>query len=475
MGTPAVVLEVPVAAGDVDLLALHEHRPARYPVLLETAALASGAETQYDWLLIAAPESANFRTHEWRVSKEDVIARRLTGPRFLSELDTLHAAAADCHGPVAHGALPFVGGFFVYAAYELAGEVEPVLRLPLLEGDLIAALLPIAGAIVRHHGSGQLQVVALPAYAALANAVLADVLASTSRALRAVPDLTVNEARRVTEEEPERFIANVERGLQAITAGEVYQTNLSRAWHTQLLPGESAAALYHRLCGANPGPFAGIARLPGLSVLSTSPERLVRVRGLKIDTRPIAGTRPRRLGDAAADAALAAELRAHPKEQAEHVMLVDLERNDLGRLCEPGTVEVDEFMVLEHYAHVHHIVSNVRGIRRPDTTPGQVLRAVFPGGTITGCPKVRCMQLIADLEGVPRGAYTGTMGWLGLDGDMDLNILIRTAAVTTAGIVSVRAGAGIVADSVPLLELAETRAKARGLLRGLGVRLDDPA
>jgi anthranilate synthase component 1 len=475
MSTPAVVLEVHVAAGEVDLLALHEEQPDRYPVLLETAALASGAEAQYDWLLIAAPETSDFRTHEWRVSAADVAARRLTGPRFLSELDVLHAAAAHRNGPVARGSLPFVGGFFVYGAYELAGEVEPVLRLPLVEGDLIAALLPIAGAVVRHHGSGRFQVVALPAYTALANEVLAEVLAATRQPLRAAPDLAVNDARRVTEEAPERFVANVERGLQAITAGEVYQTNLSRAWHTQLLPGETAAALYHRLRRANPGPFAGIARLPGLSVLSTSPERLVRVRGLQIDTRPIAGTRPRRPGDAAADAALAAELRAHPKEQAEHVMLVDLERNDLGRLCEPGTVEVDEFMVLEHYAHVHHIVSNVRGIRRSDTTPGQVLRAVFPGGTITGCPKVRCMQLIADLEGVPRGAYTGTMGWLGLDGDMDLNILIRTAAVTATGIVSVRAGAGIVADSVPLLELAETRAKARGLLRGLGVRLEDPA
>ena len=150
-------------------------------------------------------------------------------------------------------------------------------------------------------------------------------------------------------------------------------------------------------------------------------------------------------------------------------MLVDLERNDLGRLCRAGTVVVDEFMVLEQYAHVHHIVSNVSGELRAGVTPGQVLRALFPGGTITGCPKVRCMQLIGELEREPRGAYTGSMGWIGLDGDLDLNILIRTAEVRSDGRVRLRAGAGIVADSVPALELAETRAKARGLLRGLGV------
>jgi anthranilate synthase component 1 len=160
---------------------------------------------------------------------------------------------------------------------------------------------------------------------------------------------------------------------------------------------------------------------------------------------------------------------SHPKEQAEHIMLIDLERNDLGRICRPGTVRVDEFMVRESYAHVHHIVSNIRGELREDVTPGQVIRAVFPGGTITGCPKVRCMQIIAGLEQQARGAYTGSMGYLNRDGSMDLNILIRTMTVT-ADQIRLRAGAGIVADSRPQAELDETRAKARGLLRALGVR-----
>ena len=145
-------------------------------------------------------------------------------------------------------------------------------------------------------------------------------------------------------------------------------------------------------------------------------------------------------------------------------MLIDLERNDLGRVCEAGSVEVDEYMVTESYAHVHHIVSNVRGRLRADATAVDALRALFPGGTITGCPKVRCMELIAELEGEGRGAYTGSLGWLGTNGDADFNILIRTLTQQGAEL-GLRAGAGIVADSQPERELEETRAKARGLLR----------
>ena len=171
------------------------------------------------------------------------------------------------------------------------------------------------------------------------------------------------------------------------------------------------------------------------------------------------------------DTVLSAELISHPKERAEHVMLIDLERNDLGRVCKAGTVEIDEMMVVESYAHVHHIVSNVRGLLREDVTPGQAIRAVFPGGTITGCPKVRCMEIIAELEQGPRGAYTGSFGYLNRDGRLDLNILIRTIVVQGNGVhgnsVELRAGSGIVADSDPQAELAETRAKAKGMTMAL--------
>ncbi|MGD8641916.1 MAG: chorismate-binding protein, partial [Gammaproteobacteria bacterium] len=160
------------------------------------------------------------------------------------------------------------------------------------------------------------------------------------------------------------------------------------------------------------------------------------------------------------------ELIGHPKERAEHIMLIDLERNDLGRVCVPGSINVNELMALETYAHVHHIVSNVQGELQKDTTPSDVIRAVFPGGTITGCPKVRCMEIIGELEQAPRNAYTGSLGYVNHDGSMDLNILIRTLA-RHGDRVSLRAGAGIVADSDPENELQETRAKAKGLLLAL--------
>jgi anthranilate synthase component 1 len=219
------------------------------------------------------------------------------------------------------------------------------------------------------------------------------------------------------------------------------------------------------LCTKNPAPFAGLAVIGDAAVVSSSPERLVQVHEAWVETRPIAGTRPRGEG-AEDDAALQDELLGHPKERAEHIMLIDLERNDLGRVCVPGSIAVNELMVLESYAHVHHIVSNVRGRLRPGVTPGQVIRAVFPGGTITGCPKVRCMEIIAELEGEGRGAYTGAMGYLNHDGSLDLNILIRTITLSGQQL-CLRAGAGIVADSVPQNELEETRAKARGLLLAL--------
>jgi anthranilate synthase component 1 len=267
----------------------------------------------------------------------------------------------------------------------------------------------------------------------------------------------------VAEDEPRDYLAAVGSALEHIAAGDVYQANLARRWIARLRAGVGAADVYARLRRTNPAPFAGLADLGGFAVASSSPERLVRVRDGRIETRPIAGTRPR--GQAPDDHSIR-ELVAHPKERAEHVMLIDLERNDLGRLCVAGTVRVDEYMVVESYAHVHHIVSNVRGELASSATPGAVIRALFPGGTITGCPKVRCMQLIAELEGRPRGMYTGSMGYLAGDGSLDLNILIRSLTLV-GDTAELRAGAGIVADSSPARELEETRAKARGVLRAL--------
>jgi anthranilate synthase component 1 len=238
---------------------------------------------------------------------------------------------------------------------------------------------------------------------------------------------------------------------------------LSREWllESQL----SALEIFDRLAVNNPSPIAGSAHWDGSWIISSSPERLLSLHHGVASTRPIAGTRPRGANQDL-DRRLSAELIAHPKERAEHVMLIDLERTDLGRICEAGSVDVVEMMVVESYAHVHHIVSNVRGRLRRDVTPAGAIRAVFPGGTITGCPKVRCMQIISELENTARGAYTGSFGYLNRDGSMDLNILIRTL-VKNRDSLRFRAGAGIVADSDPDAELAETRAKAKGLLEAL--------
>jgi anthranilate synthase component 1 len=321
------------------------------------------------------------------------------------------------------------------------------------------------GAVLRRRDTGELVVRAetASATAALTAQVAADLAHVQAEPARTPPSTLAID---VTEQDPHVFTDGVGDVLEAIARGDVYQANLSRSWRARLAEGARPTDLYRALRRANPAPFAAIADLGEACVLSSSPERLLQLRDGIASTRPIAGTRPRGR-DEAADAALKRELRLDEKEQAEHVMLVDLERNDLGRICRGGSVTVDEFMTIETYATVHHIVSNVRGVLRPDVTPGRAIAAVFPGGTITGCPKVRCMQLLADLEREPRDAYTGSLGYLGVDGAMDLNILIRTLTLRN-GEIGFRTGGGIVADSMPETELAETRAKARGILRALG-------
>jgi aminodeoxychorismate synthase component I len=249
-----------------------------------------------------------------------------------------------------------------------------------------------------------------------------------------------------------------------IAAGDIYQANLSQRISADLAS-RSPLALYETLRSINPSPFAAYLETEHCALVSSSPERLIRLEGNRAETRPIAGTRPRG-ASAEEDSALAEELLLHPKERAEHLMLVDLERNDLGRVCSYGTVRVDELMVLEAYSHVRHIVSNVAGTLHPSKDRFDLMRAVFPGGTITGVPKIRCMEIIEELEPVRRGPYTGSMGYLSFSGEMDLNILIRTFVVKD-GIAHIQVGAGIVADSDPPREYEETLHKARALLEAL--------
>lgn len=360
--------------------------------------------------------------------------------------------------------VPFTGGWLLYLGYELAGEIEPRLRLPPSTVGPIAQAIRIPAAVVHEHDSGRCWIVAEPDAPELIPSIAADL-----QRVAQLPDASDGLVEStIVEDDPRRYLHAVERALEYIGAGDIYQANLSRGWRATLRAGVQSHHVYRRLRQTNPGPFSGVALLDGMAVISSSPERLVSVRDGSVTTRPIAGTRPRG-ADPAADLALARELHAHPKERAEHVMLIDLERNDLGRVCEAGSVHVDEFMSIESYSHVHHIVSNVSGRLRAEVTPGNVLAAVFPGGTITGCPKVRCMEIIAELEGAGRGAYTGSLGYLNRDGSMDMNILIRSLQLSGREL-TLRAGAGIVADSIPDRELEETRAKARGVLRALGVK-----
>jgi len=257
-----------------------------------------------------------------------------------------------------------------------------------------------------------------------------------------------------------QYEAMVERAREYVWAGDIFQTNLSQRLELRY-EGESSL-LYRVLRRVNPSPFAGYLRLSGYELFSSSPERLVRLRGRVADTRPIAGTR-RRGRDFTEDGVLADDLNLDPKERAEHIMLVDLERNDLGRVCEYGSVHVDELMVNERYSHVIHIVSNVTGTLSASRDAVDLLRAMFPGGTITGCPKVRCMEVIDELETVRRGPYTGSFGFFGYNGDMDTNIVIRTL-VRVGGRLYAQAGGGVVADSVAGNEYMESLSKAEAMV-----------
>jgi anthranilate synthase component 1 len=440
--------------------------PDRYPLLLDSA--ASGPLSRAS-VLLAEPGAALWLGADGRLGAEGFVPQ---GASFLGALENwwlTERSALLAHAPpdAATGKLVFEGGWAVFLGYELAQEIEPHLALPRSPFPWQAFALRTPCALVHDLERERVFVVA-EAHAADA---LARIAAEAYEAAREAQNRDTLRIEQVHEEDPRAYLERVRRAKEYVRAGDIYQANLSRPWEVQIRgAGRSqlapAAALYQRLCAANPAPFAALAQWRGVAILSSSPERLVRVVGRRIDTRPIAGTRPRSHRPDG-DRHEMTELAAHPKERAEHIMLIDLERNDLGRVCEPGTVRVDEFMTIESYTHVHHIVSNVSGELKGEVTPIGALRAVFPGGTITGCPKFRCMQIIAELEGAGRGAYTGSLGYLTRDGRLDLNILIRTMSLDAQHL-TFRAGAGIVADSDPERELEETRAKARGLLAALG-------
>jgi anthranilate synthase component I len=450
----ALISAVPVSSATLRTLAAGQ--AARYPVFFDSAAQGPLARFSF---LAGAPRAALYRDAEGELSGQGIT---LSPGGFLDNLEAwFQREAVRYRGSKP---LPFIDGWFVYLGYEMAAEIEPRLKLPATDAACSAFALRVDSLIVHEVATDRVYAVSRHDDADAHAQLVADLHEAQRHPF--VPREQRVPLRSLEEEHAELFLARVRTAQEHIAAGDLYQANLSRRWRLELRDRGQDAEIYAALRRANPAPFAASVRLPGMTLFSSSPERLLAISGREISTRPIAGTRARR-GSVEQDRRDTAELIAHPKERAEHIMLIDLERNDLGRVCEPGSVRVDEYMVTESYAHVHHIVSNVRGELRADRSPVDALRALFPGGTITGCPKFRCMQIIAALEGEGRGAYTGSLGWIGTDGDADFNILIRTLTIRDSTI-DLRAGAGIVADSVPEFELEETRAKARGLLRAFG-------
>jgi anthranilate synthase component I len=278
------------------------------------------------------------------------------------------------------------------------------------------------------------------------------------------PEGSAREDRRVTSSMTrEQYESGVERIREYIHAGDAFQVVLSQRFSTPV--DVAPFSVYRGLRAVNPSPYLYYIAFDDFALCGSSPEPLITVQDGQVETRPIAGTR-RRGADAAEDRALIADLRADEKERAEHVMLVDLGRNDLGRVCVPGSVRLDEFMGMELYSHVIHMVSSVRGTLAKDQTPTDALKAAFPAGTVSGAPKVRAMQIIDELETVRRGPYAGAIGYLSYGGDLDTCICIRTVVVKD-GTAYLQAGAGIVADSEPAKEYEETRNKAAALLRAV--------
>ncbi|WP_348944307.1 aminodeoxychorismate synthase component I [Chitinibacter sp. FCG-7] len=446
-----------------DLIALAATQPQVFPSLLQSA------RTQGWDILFALPQTQRiYRADEGATFVADLAALPV-------ESVSLESVSSDVPSPVE---FPFHGGWLLYAGYELLETFEPTVpqrfdhtAATQVTGAIrdfpLAALIRCPAAVLLQRETQQATLIAETAeqLAKLQALVSADVAWSPAA-------LKIAE---ISEDEPQAFLVGAERAKQYIYDGDVFQVNLSRGWDVTLsqAPGVELSPLdvFAHLRAANPAPFSAYLNLGDDvgQIVSSSPERLVSVRDGVVQTRPIAGTFARSL-DPVEDAALKERLLNTPKERAEHIMLVDLERNDLGRIAVPGTVKVDELMAVETYAFVHHIESNIRAHTREGINAADVLRALFPGGTITGCPKVRCMQIIRELEDRARLAYTGSLGYINRDGSMDTNILIRTF-VQQGSQLYFRAGAGIVADSDPERELQETRHKARGLLRALGDQL----
>jgi anthranilate/para-aminobenzoate synthase component I len=406
----------------------------------------------------------------WRYP-HDGVERPVVGNPFRLLRDHLRRRRATA----VPGLPPFQCGVVGLLGYELVRQLE---RLPATTVDDAGVpdlfLLSCDRCVVVDHLAGRVWAMARPAplrQEAGGDGEARAWVAAVMERLAAGPRPTVERPFYITAPVTPHwnrttYLTVVARVQRYIQAGDVFQVNLAQRFTAPVADGDDPWGLYLRLRAINPAPFAGFLRGDNFAVVSSSPERLVRVQGRVVESRPIAGTF-RRPASAADLAATAAALRADPKERAEHLMLVDLIRNDLGRVCLYGTIAVDELLATEVYSHVVHLVSNVRGRLHPKQDVVDCLRACFPGGTITGVPKVRCMEILDELEPFYRGPYTGGLAYFSDTGAMDVNILIRSITVR-AGRAFLHAGGGIVADSHPEREYHETLHKAAALVEALG-------
>jgi anthranilate synthase component 1 len=378
------------------------------------------------------------------------------------------------------GLPPFAGGAVGMFAYDLVRTVEPLgepnpdpVGLPDLALMLTDALVVFdhlqhtVTVLANAYADGDIEA----SYAAALDTI-AEVRARLASALpqpvasaedRTVPAFQSNMSR-------ERFEANVARIIEYVHAGDAYQVVPSQRWSAPV-PVE-AFSIYRGLRAVNPSPYMYFLDFGDFEIAGASPEPLITVSGRNVSTRPIAGTRPRG-ATLEEDRLMADELLADPKERAEHVMLVDLGRNDLGRVCEYGSVHVDELMAVENYSHVMHIVSSVSGKLRAGLGALDALRSVLPAGTLSGAPKVRAMEIIDELEPVKRGGYGGAIGWVSYTGDLDTCIHIRTVVVKD-GVAHIQAGGGTVADAKPDYEFRESEAKARAVLDAIELAVTQP-
>ena len=434
-----------------DLLDFFDLDPKKYPFLLES--VAKGNERARFSILFNKPDIILKKISEDSTSFLDTLDKEIEKNKITQEDIFIGKKKIE---------LPFLGGWFVYLGYELVMEIETSLTLPSSPFQIPTAFAArVSSAIVYDNLENTLYFITEGS-----KDTAKDMLLDFEKINKKFPKKFLKRRIEVTKKGTDKqHQDDIRKCIEFIFQGEIFQANLSRLWEFKIEKHLLDSDIYRELRKTNPSPFSGLLMLEEGSIISSSPERLVSVKKNIIETRPIAGTRPRgKTG--ITDVELSRELISSVKERAEHLMLVDLERNDIARVCEAGSVKVDEMMVVESYSHVHHIVSNIKGKLKEGIKPGKIISAVFPGGTITGCPKVKCIEILGDLEKIGRGPYTGSFGYINHNGNLDLNILIRTL-VREENKLSLRAGGGIVADSVPEKETLETEAKANAMLKAL--------